>query len=176
MEAAKTIMIIKNHNGAAAVEFAIILPVLILVLFGIIEFSLVLFNKHIITNASREGARAGIVSREDRFEDEDGNVVDDIVEAVVNNWVNNLITFGDTNGATVDIEIFDCTDEDADCKGDPETGFFHELHEVHPWLNPCRDFECPLRVTVRYNYDFLVLSIFGFGPITLDGTSEMRME
>jgi hypothetical protein len=143
-----------------------------------------LFNKHIITNASREGARAGIVSREDRFEDVDGNVVDDIVEAVVNNWVNNLITFGDTDeGATVDIEIFDCADEDADCEavydlGDPSTGSFHEFEEDPPydWDNPCRDFECPLRVTVRYDYEFLVLSIFGFGPITLDGTSEMRME
>ncbi len=174
MEAAQTTMIIKNHNGATAVEFAIILPVLILVLFGIIEFSLVLFNNHIITNASREGARAGIVSREDRFEDgtpgdpdDPGDIVD--VQAVVNNWLaNNLITFGDTNGATVDIEIVD---------GDPDTGSFINLADSgHAWVDPCTSWECPLRVTVRYDYDFLVLSIFGFGPITLDGTSEMRME
>jgi Flp pilus assembly protein TadG len=163
-------MIIKNHNGATAVEFAIILPVLILVLFGIIEFSLVLFNKHIITNASREGARAGIVSREDRFKDGDGEVVDDIVEAVVNSWVKNLITFGDTDeGATVVVEILD--------GDDPETDPFIDLDDTgHTWVDPCTSWECPLRVTVRYDYDFLVLSIFGFGPITLDGTSEMRME
>jgi len=31
------------------------------ILFGIIEFGLLLFNKQVITNASREGARYGIV-------------------------------------------------------------------------------------------------------------------
>ena len=47
--------------GAAAVEFALLLPVLALILFGIIEFGLLLYDQQVITNASREGARAGIV-------------------------------------------------------------------------------------------------------------------
>lgn len=42
-------------------EFALVLPVLLLILFGIIEFGLVMFDQAVITNASREGARAGIV-------------------------------------------------------------------------------------------------------------------
>jgi hypothetical protein len=178
LEAAKTTMIIKNHNGATAVEFAIILPILILIVFGIIEFSLVLFNKHIITNASREGARAGIVSRPNRFVPGEDEV---IVEDEVNSWLaNNLITFGDIDEATVHVEIFDCTDPDADCPS-VLTGSFHEFDEEgYTWINRCASFECPLKVTVRYDYDFLILSInmpfFGFGPITLDGTSEMRME
>jgi Flp pilus assembly protein TadG len=50
-----------DKTGASAVEFAIILPVLILFLFGIIEFSILFYDKAVITNASREGARAGIV-------------------------------------------------------------------------------------------------------------------
>ena len=50
-----------NSKGAAMVEFALLLPVLALILFGIIEFSVVLYNKAVLTNASREGARAGIV-------------------------------------------------------------------------------------------------------------------
>ena len=49
------------QQGAAAVEFALILPILLLVFFGIVELSLALYDKAIITNASREGARAGIV-------------------------------------------------------------------------------------------------------------------
>ena len=52
-----------DKTGASAVEFAIILPVLILILFGIIEFSILFYDKAVITNASREGARAGIVYR-----------------------------------------------------------------------------------------------------------------
>jgi len=49
------------QQGAAAVEFALILPVLLLVVFGIIELSLALYDKAVITHASREAARAGIV-------------------------------------------------------------------------------------------------------------------
>ncbi len=50
-----------RQEGVAAIEFALILPVLLLIIFGIMEFGLLLFNKQVITNASREGARAGIV-------------------------------------------------------------------------------------------------------------------
>jgi len=46
-----------GETGAAAVEFALILPVLVLLVMGLIEFSL-LFNAQIsVTNAAREGAR-----------------------------------------------------------------------------------------------------------------------
>jgi hypothetical protein len=51
----------RNQRGASAVEFALILPLLICVLMGIVEFGLLMYNKAVITNASREGARAGIV-------------------------------------------------------------------------------------------------------------------
>jgi hypothetical protein len=49
-----------GQKGAAAVEFAVVLPLLVLLLFGSIEFGLLLYNQEVITNASREGARAGI--------------------------------------------------------------------------------------------------------------------
>lgn len=52
---------INNQNGAALVEFAIVLPLLLMLIFGMIEFSVLLYDKAMITNASREGARAGIV-------------------------------------------------------------------------------------------------------------------
>jgi len=52
----------KNDKGTAAVEFALILPILLFVLFAIIEFSIALYDKAVITNASREGARMGILS------------------------------------------------------------------------------------------------------------------
>lgn len=50
-----------NERGAAAVEFALLLPVLMLILFGIIEFGMIMYSREVITNASREGARSGIV-------------------------------------------------------------------------------------------------------------------
>ena len=61
---------IKNQRGVAAVEFALILFPLVLLVFGTIEFSTLLYDKAMITNASREGARAGIVySFPDRIAD-----------------------------------------------------------------------------------------------------------
>jgi Flp pilus assembly protein TadG len=78
----------KNQTGASAVEFAIVLPILVLLVFGIIEFSVALYDKAMITNASREGARAAIVFRVPP-------VTDDEITNVVNTYLgNNLITFG----------------------------------------------------------------------------------
>jgi Flp pilus assembly protein TadG len=50
-----------NERGAVAAEFALLLPVLLTMLFGIIEFGMIMYSREIVTNASREGARAGIV-------------------------------------------------------------------------------------------------------------------
>lgn len=52
-----------HERGAAAVEFALVLPVLLAVLMGVVEMGLALYDKAVLTHASREGARAGIVLR-----------------------------------------------------------------------------------------------------------------
>jgi Flp pilus assembly protein TadG len=78
----------KNQDGASAVEFALVLPILVLMVFAIIEFSVALYDKAMMTNASREGARAGIVFRIPPVTDEEiGNVVNTYLGG-------NLITFG----------------------------------------------------------------------------------
>ena len=82
------LMRFKSPKGTAIVEFAFVLPVLLLILIGIIEFSLALYDKAILTNASREGARAGIVSQSPR-------VTDGGIRTVVKNYCQTfLITFG----------------------------------------------------------------------------------
>ena len=74
-------------------EFAIVLPLLIILLFGIIEFALILYDKAVITNASREGARAGIVSKTNRLSDSE-------ITTIVNGYCQNyLISFGTSNTA-----------------------------------------------------------------------------
>jgi Flp pilus assembly protein TadG len=49
----------QSQKGNVLVEFALILPVFALLLFGMISFSVALYNKTVLTMASREGARAG---------------------------------------------------------------------------------------------------------------------
>jgi Flp pilus assembly protein TadG len=51
----------KQQFGSATVEMAIMLPLLLLLVFGIAEFGIALYRQEVLTNASREGARAGIV-------------------------------------------------------------------------------------------------------------------
>jgi Flp pilus assembly protein TadG len=47
----------RRDRGAVAVEFAILLPVLLLILFGIIDFGRALNAQIALTQAAREGAR-----------------------------------------------------------------------------------------------------------------------
>ena len=103
-------MIKRDEQGGSLVEFAVIAPLLFLILFGIIEFGIMIYDKAMITNASREGARAGIV-----FDYDDGGTPGDsaddtfhpdnatIVEAVENYCADYLISFG--AGSTVTTAI-----------------------------------------------------------------------
>jgi Flp pilus assembly protein TadG len=53
----------RSHRGRgqAMVEFALVLPVFLLVLCGILDFGFMLFDRMSLINAVREGARAGSV-------------------------------------------------------------------------------------------------------------------
>lgn len=51
----------QSESGAALVEFTILMPVLFLILFGIVEFGMIVFTQNNMTNAAREGARTSAV-------------------------------------------------------------------------------------------------------------------
>jgi Flp pilus assembly protein TadG len=46
-----------RRNGSTAVEFAMVCPVVLLLLFGIIDYCRLLMTKQVAENAAREGAR-----------------------------------------------------------------------------------------------------------------------
>lgn len=48
-------------NAAAVVEMAVVLPILLLILFGIIEYGWTFMVYQTITNAAREGARVAVL-------------------------------------------------------------------------------------------------------------------
>ncbi|MBN2358950.1 MAG: pilus assembly protein, partial [Deltaproteobacteria bacterium] len=48
-----------DTRGAAAVEFAIVLPLLLLLVLGGLDWGYYFFIAQVTTNAAREGARAG---------------------------------------------------------------------------------------------------------------------
>jgi hypothetical protein len=79
---------LRGEKGGSLIEFAIIAPLLFVILFGIIEFGVLLYDKAMLTNAVREGARAGIVFAKPRLTD--GEII-----AIVKNYCeSHLISFG----------------------------------------------------------------------------------
>jgi Flp pilus assembly protein TadG len=53
----------KNRTrGQALVEFALVIPVFLLVLCGILDFGLMLYSRMTVINASREGARISVTA------------------------------------------------------------------------------------------------------------------
>jgi Flp pilus assembly protein TadG len=51
----------RAENGQDMVEFALILPLLLLLLIGIMEFGVMIMRYDTVANAAREGARYGII-------------------------------------------------------------------------------------------------------------------
>ena len=66
----------RRRDGQSLVEFAVVLPIFLLILAGILDFGLGLYSQMTVINAAREGARLGVV--------EPGNVsdIDDRVQAM----------------------------------------------------------------------------------------------
>jgi Flp pilus assembly protein TadG len=143
-----------EQKGAVSVEFAIILPVLLLLAFGIIEFSVALYDKAMITNASREGARAGIVYTFDPNNSSGPNhPLDAQIAQVVQTYCQNKLLTFNPSGSNVTVNI-------------SRTGTGDDAGDS-------------LRVTVNYNYDFLALPSFVAalaGGINLQATTIMRLE
>ena len=55
--------LIKNSKGASVVEFALILPLLVMMVFGIFQFGIAYNNWIALTHAAREGARLAAVGQ-----------------------------------------------------------------------------------------------------------------
>ncbi len=145
----------KLQRGTSTVEFAIVLPILLMIAFGIIEFSVALYDKAMVTNASREGARAGIVFRANANGDYTP-LTDGEITTVVNNYLQTyLISLGGASSATTNITR----------AVNPSSGQFSPGGH--------------LTVLVSYNYNFLVLPNFVaglVGPLRLDASTVMRFE
>ncbi|WP_070990028.1 TadE/TadG family type IV pilus assembly protein [Halofilum ochraceum] len=145
------------QKGTELVEFAFTSIFLFMLLFGIIEFSIVLYDKATITNASREGARTGILFRQGTRTIGGLTSEDDAIEAAVRDYADAyLISLG--GPATLDVQI-----QRTDRNGD---GAFNAGDE--------------LTVSAIYPYDFLLLPAFANSMIggvrNIAATSVMRAE
>lgn len=86
------------QKGAVMVEFAFILPIFLVLLFGVITFSVALYDRTVLCLAVREGARMGALYDANNY-DSNGNFVSSNVTTKANNAAlqvlsNDLVTFG----------------------------------------------------------------------------------
>ena len=88
----------QSQKGSMLVEFALILPVFLLLLFGVITFSVALYDKTVLTMATREGARAGAKYVANRT---NASTKSNATTAVTNACQNNLISFGTAMTPTI---------------------------------------------------------------------------
>ena len=165
----------RNDHGGAMVEFAIVLPLLLIFVFGIIEFSLLFYNKAVLTNASREGARAAIRLFHDSTTTPptDYFPTDDMIETVVTNYLwpdktknPRLVTFAAETPSLDEMQVNVIPAEGS---------------RISPNCDP--DNETPVIVTVIYKYKFLVISSLiknlpgvEDGGLTLHGATTMNLE
>lgn len=98
-----------RSRGAAIIEFALVLPILLILFFGIVEFATALYNKAVITNASREAARAGIV-----YVGPSTHVSEATIRAVAAANYANLITYNKDAAPTVTVTVTDSPDFEQD--------------------------------------------------------------
>jgi Flp pilus assembly protein TadG len=59
------VSLIRNNRGNAVVEFALVVPLLMLILFGITEFGRAWMTVNILAGAAREGCRLAVVTAPD---------------------------------------------------------------------------------------------------------------
>jgi Flp pilus assembly protein TadG len=135
----------RNRLGQAAVEMALVMPILLILLLGIMEFGQAWNAKQIITDAAREGARQAVVF--------DPDIDQDSVEATV---IAALARGGiPSSAATVEFDR------------DPAPG--------GNWRDPGTMQTMDVRVQYRFGFFGPIFqAIFGSESITLTSVVSMR--
>ena len=154
----------RSESGAEVIEFALTLPLLLLVVLGIIEFGFVFQQYEVVTNAAREGARIASLST---YGPTDATRAAN-AEARVDDY---LVAGGlDTANATVCVGP---ADDDTVCDGSVSATALPGVASKCVWT---------IQVKVEYSHPVAfvggIVSYFGgtFGDLTLRARSAMRTE
>ena len=144
----------KSNRGQTIVEFAFIIVLLFILILGIMEFGIVLYDKSVLTDACREGARAGVVFKSDPTTFAYDPMTEAEIKTVIDNYAQSrLLTFGAPFDATTDVVV--------------------------AWNPNPPSHGSELDVRVNFTYTFLALpnlGDLGTGTLDLSAKSVMRME
>jgi Flp pilus assembly protein TadG len=116
----------KSQRGAAALEFALVVPVLIVLVFGITDFGLMFNNQAVVANASRDAARTATFGANQGA-----------IQAVVNAEVAALPTIVlpvTTSVTCTKVDGSNCASYDGDAASGGTVTV--RITYVHKWLTP----------------------------------------
>ncbi len=140
----------RRDGGASLVEFALVVPILTLFLFGIVQFGLAFDQKQSINSAAREGARTAAI--------QDDSVTYTAIRARVDSSFQGLAS------DTVDNVIVEIVD--------PATG----TPTVAAATNPCKDNAGQTVRVTAINTFVATIPFFGTIEPDLTGVGEFRCE
>jgi len=136
-----------NHKGQSLIEFALILPLIVLMIAGIFDLGRAFYASITITNAAREGARYGTLN----FDYAPG-----MCKATMDEALGSGITLDYSDVTISCFSTQTCVDPLSGTT--PSAGCTHRQ---------------PIRVTVNYLYDDMVLGFFFPGGIPMERFVEM---
>ncbi len=122
----------RNQSGAVAVEFALIMPILFMIVFGIIEFGYMLNRDMIVGNASRDGAR--VASLNGSYSEIRSSVTTQLAAS-------GIPTTAPTTTITIDCKKADdtpcyATSATYDTLAEPGATAIVTVRYVHSWITP----------------------------------------
>ena len=149
----------REQRGTALVEFALIAPLLFLLLFGVIEFGRVLNYYNDLTQLSGQGARAAVVSR-----NPDGSAV------------GTANADCPANSQTIQCQLAKTYPTDGELKKGISVclGTMAADGTITAPVSPPA-VGAPITIRTKFTYSFIA-NIFGFGSITLTSTQTERNE
>ena len=92
---------LRSQKGQSLVEFALVVPILIVILFSIIEFGRLWETVNILTSAAREGSRVAAVNQS----------LNDVNVSRAVSAAQNVLTAGHIDNATISVLGPNSTDE-----------------------------------------------------------------
>jgi Flp pilus assembly protein TadG len=153
--------LVARPSGQALVEFALVFPVFLIILFGIVDFGRAIYAYNTLANAAREGARIAIVNQIQTSPDCSPNKP--IENPLAPQW--SIKTCAARSAISLGV-----TDTDVTVSFAPPPGATFSC-------SPVVKVECVATVTVEYSYTAITPVIGAIvGAIPMSSTSQVPVE
>jgi Flp pilus assembly protein TadG len=167
----KPVILVKKVKGAALIEFAIVLPLLLIVIFGVLELGVILIQDNSLNKAAREASR--YLATNWNITGCYKNVAEEVVSANMNNmFASGYSAWKNGTDSVVSEEV--CINDTTGAVG--ATHAASDTCAATPNLCSAGN-HLHIRTRVTYSHQLLMKGLFGLNLTpTLSATSIMRVQ